>query len=446
MAVVRALAQAAFPAQMLALEPRLLEKCAIPGRISGTAAEIWGAVLQRPAAAGAEIAGRVRAARHLHSWERHVVSDGLWALVRHYLILRGVVSAAAPYTDWLAWLVTQGLPPAFASEMAPQVDFQPLLAGAEGFAAIFEALPQRAAVALAAGVSEEAARALIESLGSDLPAFLAASFQRGPVTLRVDPTKLSAAAARSQLADVGIVTEHGVFSEFALRVTGRAQVIDTPLYRRGALELQDEGSQLVVDVLGARPGERIIDACAGAGGKTLALAAAMGGRGQLVALDVREDALDALMARARRGGWANFVDPHLWPQAWKPSQRMSADRVLVDAPCTGSGTWRRQPELRWRLSEEWIQSQVALQADILRRAAELVRVGGVLVYATCSVLREEDEAQIERFLAENPDFELDDLGALYPTLPTRGPFLRTSPQGQDTDGFFAARLRRVRGR
>ena len=197
------------------------------------------------------------------------------------------------------------------------------------------------------------------------------------------------------------------------------------------MEIQDEGSQLVAALVDARPGMRVADLCAGAGGKTLALAMTMQNRGQLVACDVSAARLDGAVRRLRRAGVHN-VERHLLEPGdkWIKRRAKTFDRVLVDAPCTGTGTWRRNPDARLRLTEADLAELLPKQAAILDQAAFLVRTGGRLVYATCSLLPEENEAQVTAFLARHPDFIL------------AGDFLSLSPARHGTDGFFAATLER----
>ena len=220
----------------------------------------------------------------------------------------------------------------------------------------------------------------------------------------------------------------------------------------GLVEIQDEGSQLVVQAVGAGPEMRVLDYCAGAGGKTLGLAMTMDNRGHVVACDVSEPRLAGAVRRLRRAGVHN-VERHLLVEGdkWAKRRRESFDRVLVDAPCTGTGTWRRNPDARLRLARTDLDELLVKQSAILDRAAALVRPGGRLVYATCSVLREENASQVEGFLSRRPDFALLDLRAPDPARPELAAHalqagegvLRLTPRQHGTDGFFAAVLGRV---
>jgi 16S rRNA (cytosine967-C5)-methyltransferase len=200
-------------------------------------------------------------------------------------------------------------------------------------------------------------------------------------------------------------------------------------------------------MVGAEPGMRVVDWCAGAGGKTLALAGAMQNRGQIVACDVSAPRLDGAVRRLRRAGVHN-VERHLLEAGdkWLKRRAGTFDRVLVDAPCTGTGTWRRNPDARLRLQQTDLSELVPKQAMILDAAQTLVRKSGRLVYATCSLLEEENEAQVTGFLRRHPDFALIPLSRAWPLpqpVPNSGEFLCLTPARHRTDGFFTAVLERI---
>ena len=225
----------------------------------------------------------------------------------------------------------------------------------------------------------------------------------------------------------------------AVRFPAGTPVEQWEAYQTGRIEVQDSGSQLCCLALAARPGETVIDLCAGAGGKTLALAAAMDNRGRLIAADTDRGRLSRLPPRAARVGALNvetrLLNPGREAEALADLARL-ADAVLVDAPCSGTGTWRRNPEVRWRLSAAELARLAALQLRLLDLAASLVRPGGRLIYVTCSLLDVEGADQAEAFLTRHPDWR-----AQRPELPAgtpRGCGLRLSPAHDQTDGFFIA--------
>ncbi|MFC0203002.1 RsmB/NOP family class I SAM-dependent RNA methyltransferase [Novosphingobium soli] len=228
------------------------------------------------------------------------------------------------------------------------------------------------------------------------------------------------------------------------RFPPETRIEQTTAYAQGAIEVQDTGSQLTCEVVAARPGETVIDLCAGAGGKTLALAAAMENAGTLLACDADRTRLSRLSPRAERAGATNIttvlLDPGKELEALERF-RDGADAVLVDAPCSGTGTWRRNPEARWRLTEKQLARYVAIQSRLLDVGASLVRKGGRLVFVTCSLLDAEGAEQAQRFLERHPGWT-----PAIPELPlgrARGPGIRLSPQHDGTDGFFVARFVRL---
>ena len=280
----------------------------------------------------------------------------------------------------------------------------------------------------ASGVSGEGAAALLG---------------RAALDIRVNALK----ADRAELVLAGVLPVAGdeLVAPQGLRLPAGSAVEQWEAFAQGLIEVQDGGSQIVCGAVGARPGETVVDLCAGAGGKTLALAAAMDNRGRLVACDAARDRLARLGPRAARAGVA-IVEERLL----NPGREMEAlgdlagkaDAVLVDAPCSGTGTWRRNPEARWRLSEKELARLVDLQARLMELGAGLVRSGGRLVFVTCSLLDAEGAGQIDAFLAAHPgEWRAEEL-ALGAGV-ARGGGLRLEPLRDGTDGFFVARLQRL---
>jgi 16S rRNA (cytosine967-C5)-methyltransferase len=287
--------------------------------------------------------------------------------------------------------------------------------------------------------------------GERLRPEMAALDQPAPLDLRVNLLKGTREQASAALAAEGIEAVATPISPWGLRVAGRRPVTTGPAFRSGLVEIQDEGSQVVAALADARPEMRVADWCAGAGGKTLALAMTMENRGHIAACDVSAPRLDGAVRRLRRAGIHN-VERHLLEPGdkWAKRRAGSFDRVLVDAPCTGTGTWRRNPDGRLRLREADLLELVGKQHEILQRAARLVRGGGRLVYATCSFLPDENEDQVARFLDANRDFSVLPLAAAWPAgvgmpgaPPGAGPYLSLTPARDGTDGFFAAVLERA---
>ncbi|MGH7090824.1 MAG: RsmB/NOP family class I SAM-dependent RNA methyltransferase, partial [Stellaceae bacterium] len=247
---------------------------------------------------------------------------------------------------------------------------------------------------------------LAASLGRDLAREMAAAEAEAPLDLRVNALKATREAARAALAREGVEAARTRLSRVGLRLFTRVPLANLESFRSGAVEVQDEGSQLAALLVCARPGMRVVDFCAGAGGKTLALAAAMQNRGHLIACDVSARRLERAAERLRRAGVSIAQRKPLEGarDKWVKRHARSFDRVLVDAPCSGTGTWRRNPDAKWRLTAAGITALLPLQAEILDSAARLVRPGGRLVYVTCSLLDAEGKAQVDAFLAGHPDF------------------------------------------
>jgi 16S rRNA (cytosine967-C5)-methyltransferase len=288
---------------------------------------------------------------------------------------------------------------------------------------------------------------MLARYGAALPAEMAALLQPAPLDLRANVLKVTRDEAQAALAAEGWEARPMPLSPWGLRIDGRRPVTTGPAFQTGLVEIQDEGSQLIAAVVDARPGMRVVDWCAGAGGKTLALAGMMQNRGQITACDVSAPRLDGAVRRLRRAGVHN-VERHLvvGGDKWAKRRAGAFDRVLVDAPCTGTGTWRRNPDARLRLKERDLLELLPKQASILDAAQSLVRTGGRLVYATCSMLAEENEAQVTDFVARHPSFAVVPLArawTLEAALPCSGDFLSLTPARHGTDGFFAAVLERT---
>ena len=263
-----------------------------------------------------------------------------------------------------------------------------------------------------------------------------------PLDLRVNLTRIDRASAQEELAASGLETAPTAYSAAGLRLAGKPAINRHRLFLEGLVEVQDEGSQLLAWLLAPRRGEMIADYCAGAGGKTLAAAMLMRGTGRIYAMDVSAKRLAALAPRAARAGVTN-VHTVLLGEDGARAKRLAGklDRVLVDAPCSGFGTLRRNPDLKWRHKPQAIAELSTKQRRILADAARLVKRGGRLVYATCSILNEENDAVAAEFQRQNPEFSAvscaELLGAQRIALDT-GERLRLFPHLHGTDGFYAA--------
>ena len=276
--------------------------------------------------------------------------------------------------------------------------------------------------------------------------------QGAGLDLRVNTQLAKREAIQKELAQSGIKAVPTPYSPWGLRVDGKPALNKLDAFTRGAIEVQDEGSQLLALLLEAKRGEMVVDFCAGAGGKTLAIGAAMRSTGRLYAFDTSAHRLDALKPRLARSGLSNVHPAAIAHERDERIKRLAGkiDRVLVDAPCSGLGTLRRNPDLKWRQSLQAVEEMTVKQAAILDSAARLLKSGGRLVYATCSILRQENEAIAEAFSAAHPDFQPLDAGELLAQLKVESAaglcsggenglrYLRLWPHVHQTDGFFAA--------
>jgi 16S rRNA (cytosine967-C5)-methyltransferase len=264
-----------------------------------------------------------------------------------------------------------------------------------------------------------------------------------PLDLRVNALKASREDVIAELATAPIAAEPTPYAPLGLRIRKKPALQNLPLFKSGAIEVQDEGSQVLAQIVGARRGEMVVDFCAGAGGKTLALGAIMRNTGRLYAFDVSEKRLTKLKPRLARSGLSNVHPVVIAHERDAKVKRLAGkiDRVLVDAPCSGMGTLRRNPDVKWRQQATDIAELTEKQASILDGAARLVKFGGRLVYATCSLLDEENDGIAAQFLATHPDFELVPMHKVLAEqrIPLEmGDYLKMLPHKHDTDGFFAA--------
>jgi 16S rRNA (cytosine967-C5)-methyltransferase len=278
----------------------------------------------------------------------------------------------------------------------------------------------------------------------ELPALLAANNRRAPTALRTNRLRTTPERLAEELAAAGVATRRGAWSPDALLVErGGARVRRLAAYRAGRLAFQGEASQLVALLLDPARGARVLDACAAPGGKAMHAACLTGPEGRVVALDPRHGGLRRAAAEAARLGVTGVLP--VVGDARRPPVSRALDAVLVDAPCSGLGTLRRHPEVRWRRRPEDIPRLAAVQQEILHGVAPLVRPGGVLVYAVCTLAREENEQVVEKFQRAEPRFVVEDarahLAASAAAAVTENGFLRTLPGRHGLDGFFAARLR-----
>lgn len=271
---------------------------------------------------------------------------------------------------------------------------------------------------------------------------------QAPITLRVNTLKATVDECRASLKDEGIDSVRTEFSPFGLHIPKRINVFQLETFRKGFFEVQDEGSQLLALVVNPKPRTKVIDACAGGGGKSLAMAALMNNRGEIFSLDIHDFRLNELKKRIKRAGVDTIRIKTVHEDASPIELHNSADYVLVDAPCSGTGTIRRNPGIKWSVTPAMVQELHVKQKKILTNYAQCVKIGGILVYATCSLMKEENQDVVEEFLEEHPDVELIDPKGLLSrfhleNLVNNG-YVQLLPHVHGTDGFFAAVMKRIR--
>ncbi len=414
-----------------------------PGRVAALAGAIR-ALAPLDAPADVRLRQFFRAHPQMGKQDRAQVADAAFAFLRRKRSIEALAGTTDPRRLALATLVREERHS--VRDLAHALD----TAEREWLADFKARLPGTLPEAVAADLPDWLWERLGECMGADArAAFARGAAQSAPMDLRINPLKATRDEARAQLAGDGIDATPTPWSPWGLRVRGRPMLAQHPWFADGRIEVQDEGSQLVAFLVAPRRGEMVVDFCAGAGGKTLALGALMRSQGRLYAFDTVEKRLANFKPRLARSGLSN-VHPQLIEHERDARVKRLAgkvDRVLVDAPCTGTGTLRRNPDLKWRHREVDVAELAAKQAAILASAATLVKPGGRVVYATCSVLPEENERVVARFLAEHSGFRQGDaraeLARAGVALDT-GSALVLSTALHGCDAFYAAILERGR--
>ena len=394
-------------------------------------------VLQFSGPADEALSRYFRARRELGQHDRALVAESVFAVLRRKRSLEAAAGSASPRPLLVAALLR--------------------VLGLSG-----RALQGLADDALIARIRSARLETLTDAVRADLPDWLwerlaaqhgadeAMRIARGllnaaPLDLRVNLARIARDEALERL---GLEAAPTPYSPCGIRLAGKPAINRHPLFRDGLVEVQDEGSQLLAWLLAPRRGEMVADYCAGAGGKTLAIAMLMRGTGRVYALDVSAKRLAALAPRAARAGVTSVYSIALAGDNDPRARRLDGklDRVLVDAPCSGFGTLRRNPDLKWRHGPAAILELAEKQRRILEAARRLAKPGGRLVYATCSILREENEAVVDAFQAAHPEFEPLSCAELLAAqrIPLEaGERLRLWPHRHGTDGFFAAAFQRA---
>lgn len=402
-----------------------------------------GAVLPMDRPADVALSAFFRARSKLGGRDRAFVAETVYGVLRRLRSLAFVTEARAPWPLMIAWLARHG--------GVNLREVEALLTPTElgQFRALKAAKLDAAPLAVQLDLPDWLFERLQAEYFDRLPGLMDALNRPASLDLRVNPLKRDRAAVLAQFAADGIRAEVMPYAPQGVRLADKIALQRYPLFVEGAIEVQDEGSQLLALLTGARRGEMVCDFCAGAGGKTLALGAQMHNSGRLYAFDISAKRLANLKPRLARSGLSNVHPQLLTSEADSKIKRLAGkfDRVLVDAPCSGLGTLRRNPDLKWRQSPESVAEMSVKQAAILNSAARLVKPGGSLVYATCSLLPEENQAIVAAFVAAHPDFVITPVGERLRvagvSLDGSGEVLQLAPDTHGTDGFFAALLERA---
>lgn len=373
--------------------------------------------------------------------DRAFIAESCHGVLRHLRSLEHLSDGHAPRPLLLAWLARYGGRNLREFEAVTDAEERAWIKGVK--AADLSALPPAVRLDLPDWLYER----LYALHGERLERLAAALNHPAPLDLRVNTLRASREAVRERLLADGFNADPTPWSPWGLRLKDKPALNRHPLYLDGLIEVQDEGSQILSLLTEARRGEMVCDFCAGAGGKTLALGAMMKNTGRLYAFDVSDKRLARLKPRLARSGLSNVHPQIISGERDHRIKRLAGkfDRVLVDAPCSGLGTLRRNPDLKWRQTPETVAELTARQTAILSAAASLVRPGGRLVYATCSLLPEENEDIVAAFLSQRPEYHLLPVGPILATQRiglAMGEVLHLDPELHGTDGFYAAILER----
>lgn len=395
-----------------------------------------------------------RKRKYLGSHDRRFIAESLYAVLRHRQRIEWAIASITMKQQYARMMVVAAL--LLESKVAPEALMAEQVLPDDVFRKIQEC------IARSPDKSDSLERI---SLTYSFPAWMVKKWigqfgeteteklcdvlnTQAPITLRVNTLKATVAECRESLQKEGIDSVPTEFSPFGLHIPKRINVFQLETFRKGYFEVQDEGSQMLALLVDPKPRTKVIDACAGGGGKSLALAAIMKNRGEIFSLDIHNFRLDELRKRIKRAG-VDTIRVRTVSEDESPAElHNDADYVLVDAPCSGTGTIRRNPGMKWTVSTEMVKELQQKQSMILSNYARCVKVNGTIVYATCSLMKEENDDVAEAFLASHPDFVLRDPGEVVQryhldTL-VNNRYFQLLPHHHGTDGFFAAIMKRIR--
>lgn len=414
----------------------------LPPAILGNTEEVLREILRFTAPADTTLSRYFKDHPRLGSRERGAIAEGIYAVLRNKSFFTDFAEAGSSPT--MRRLTIMGLAEAVGADSLGGLT--------EDEAAFLERIAQidrkLMPVQMRSNLPKWLFDKFVAQYGEEDTLQLAEALNKpAPLDLRVNTIKANRDDVVAELAKAPIVAEPMPYAPLGLRVHKKPALQNLPLFKDGAIEVQDEGSQVLSQIVGAKRGEMVVDFCAGAGGKTLALGALMRNTGRLYAFDVSDKRLAKLKPRMARSGLSNVHPVLIAHERDAKIKRLAGkiDRVLVDAPCSGLGTLRRNPDVKWRQKPDAIAEMQQKQAAILDGAARLLKGGGRLVYATCSLLDEENDRIVEQFLADHDDFVLVPMNKVLAEQKIdleMGDYLKLLPHKHQTDGFFAAVLER----
>lgn len=427
-----------------------------PGLDLAPAIEALGLLLDLAHPADAQLSAFFRNYPNFGARDRSFIAEAVYGVLRHLRSLQVLAAPATPRRLLLAWLARHG--GRNMREFETLVDTAQLdKADLEWLRSVKGAKLDDQPAAVQLDLPDWLYARLVAQYGDHLPTLMESLNCAAPLDLRVNPLKATRDEVLVQFNREGVIAAATPLSPLGLRLQGKPALQKHPLFLDGSVEVQDEGSQLLGLMLAPKRGEMVCDFCAGAGGKTLLLGALMRSSGRLYAFDTSEKRLARMKPRLARSGLQNVQSLLIAHERDAKVKRLAGkfDRVLVDAPCSGLGTLRRNPDLKWRQTPESVAELTQKQSAILAAAARLVKAGGRLMYATCSLLVEEDENIVEAFLSTHPDFRLLPAGEMLaaqnivlaalppygtgvPLASKAGDYLRLDTAQHGTDGFFAA--------
>jgi 16S rRNA (cytosine967-C5)-methyltransferase len=396
----------------------------------------------------------LRFRKYIGSKDRAFIAEATYVIYRHYgrlaWQLKEINQEISPRNLLLAYVYQ------FESPIEKYFDdtkyaADPLQDSEIEFLKILPAL-DTAPISVQVECPDQYKESLIQYFGENFETEMKAFLDSASLVIRVNTHLAEVEKVQKYLTDDGVPTSVGEYVPESLRVPSKTFLSKTRAFVKGWIDIQDEGSQMIALACNVKPSMQVLDYCAGAGGKTLALANRMKVKGRIVAMDTEAARLEKGRDRFKRARVSDIIEVRPLSdekhRKWLKRQKETFDVVLTDVPCTGTGTWRRNPDMRWKLYGPSLAELLPIQADILDRVVHTVKLGGRIVYATCSILPEENEQQVEAFLKRHPDFKLMPLSEAWPEglkLPEGcNDFMRLTPHRHATDGFFAAVFQRIK--